>query len=202
MSVADWYFAGNDPVAVNAVLSGSGYAELVLEYTIHTPLIEPGGKPPSGRDDMDVHSTLVRETIWAGVLEEQPQTIGGWIVSPLSRLPDGTDRLQRGARMVFRLRDGDRLRVHEWSASQVEFPEQRARKDLVDATVAGGVVVLGEQRQCEQADRVAPQDQCRWSTASVLAFPHHRGSEDNNATRVSRDAVLLGTGCSPGRTRS
>lgn len=138
MSVADWYFAGNDPVAVNAVLSGSGYAELVLEYTIHTPLIEPGGKPPSGRDDMDVHSTLVRETIWAGVLEEQPQTIGGWIVSPLSRLPDGTDRLQRGARMVFRLRDGDRLRVHEWSASQVEFPEQRARKDLVDATVAGG----------------------------------------------------------------
>lgn len=137
MSAADWYFESSNPVAIRARISGKGFAEVAVEYTVHSPLMDVGATP-AGLDDMDVRSTLARETLWSGVLEEQPMTVGGWIVSPLSRQSNATDRLRRGARILFRLRDGDWLRVHDWVASEVVFPEQEDQRARVDAVLSGG----------------------------------------------------------------
>lgn len=215
MNVADWYFTGGEPVALSAVISGKGYADIVVEYTVHKPVVS-AGSPMSGRDDLDAETMLMRETLWAGVLEERPKTVGGWILSPLSRLSNRSDRLKRGARIFFRLRDGDQLRVHRWTASSVHFPEQAERLKLLDTILLGGWSFTQENTDRNGAIelRLAKQPVShstswdfppvgigRTTTRPAMLMTPSFWMPDAEAAEIERERNLLGTYLASGTLR-
>jgi hypothetical protein len=138
LNASDFRLSDNNPVLVEAEVSGKGFAEIAVDYV--TLLPTPPQRPSISQleDVSDTEVVVSREVIWSGMLDERARTVGGWLVPPLSRLADGTDRTRRGARLIFRLRDGDRLKLHGWTATSAAHSEAREASARMEAALSGG----------------------------------------------------------------
>jgi hypothetical protein len=138
LNASDFQLSDDSPILVEAKLSGKGYAEIAVDYVTLLPIPQDGAQTANTGDESDKQVVLSREVLWSGVLEDKVQRVGGWLVPPLSRFDVGTDKSRRGARLIFRLRDGDRLTLHEWSATAAVYPETRDVSVRTSAVVTGG----------------------------------------------------------------
>lgn len=141
INAADFELSDQGRILMEATLSGSGLADMVVEYVSYPPIAKRLGDLLVN-DDLIGSPILIRETIWSGLLTEAPKSVGGWLVPALSRIGTSDQRTKRGARVVFRLRDGNTLRVHGWTARSVVFsadPQAESDRATANAVNKGWV---------------------------------------------------------------
>jgi hypothetical protein len=135
VNAADFMLTDETRILLEAQLSGSGLAEMIVEYVSYPPVVKKL-KDLQAKDDEIGGPRILRETIWSGLLSEKPETVGGWLMPSLSRIGSQDQRSRRGARIIFRLRDGNVLRVHGWKADAVSFGADPADSAIVMASDA------------------------------------------------------------------
>jgi hypothetical protein len=132
------FVVSNDPVKIKARVSGRGFAEIAVEYVSYPPVLAAN----AGSQLTDFRSykpKLTREVIWSGVLGEEPWDVAGWLTPAIS--PDSAPdvmNLRRGARILFRLRDGEVLRVHSWEAESFSILQDQEKRIRVAKAVSNG----------------------------------------------------------------
>ena len=142
ISAEDFRISDQGRILLSARVSGKGLAEIAVESAQRSPsddMTDAMLFPRIGNVD-GYRTAVVRETIWSGVLSETPREVGGWLMPGLLPRP-GTQ--SKGARLVFRLRDGDLLRVHGWQAAGVAYPDAPARSEQIRQAFLDGWLVAG-----------------------------------------------------------
>jgi hypothetical protein len=142
ISAEDFRISDQGRILLSARVSGKGLAEIAVEYAQRSPADDMTDAmlfPRIGNVD-GYRTAVVRETVWSGVLSETPREVGGWFMPGLLPRP-GTQ--SKGARLVFRLRDGDLLRVHGWQAASVAYPDAPARSEQIREAINEGWLVAG-----------------------------------------------------------
>ncbi|SKC12257.1 hypothetical protein SAMN05660750_04431 [Bosea thiooxidans] len=141
INASDFELTDEGRILLEATLSGSGLADMIVEYVSYPPIARRLGDLQIN-DDLIGSPRLIRETIWSGLLTDAPKRVGGWLVPALSRIGTSDQRTKRGVRVVFRLRDGNILRVHDWTAHSVVFsagPQAESDRVSTDAVNKGWV---------------------------------------------------------------
>jgi hypothetical protein len=206
IDAADLRITDQGRILINARLSGKGLAEIAIEYTQRSPADDMSDAmlfPTSGAVD-GFRSSVAREILWSGVLSETAREVGGWFMPSLLPRP-GSD--SQGARLVFRLRDGDVLRVHSWQATGVSYDGSPASSEQVRQAYLDGWLVAGSpipgREETDLRPLASPKDAEaitgllyeRPSTRSVALSPPPfwlPGSDGGSQERARRDAMLAG----------
>jgi hypothetical protein len=128
---------------LRAWLSGRGLAELVVEYERVAPPSELTDQALFPNEDGQGVGTVQREVVWSGTLSSEKQEIGGWLNSAtLTR--SGAER--QGARLLFRLRDGDTLRLHGWEVLEHKYEGFPLLGDPLISALQRGWLIKADER--------------------------------------------------------
>ncbi len=138
-NAVDFRFPQSGYVLLEATLSGQGLAEVAIEYTYNdvlgADLTDQQLFPVAGEMGSMGKRHVVRESVWTGTLDERATKVGGWLL-PIPSI--GSSERDRAARIVFRLRDGRSLRIHEWSASAVRLGSEPTLSQELDLITKAG----------------------------------------------------------------
>jgi hypothetical protein len=143
IGAVDFTIDNHSRVLLTAILSGSGLVELAVEYNYHEPerLFWRDGFVDHAFAQQGLRSErVVREIIWSGVLTDEPREVGGWFMPALNAAEKGG---VSGARLVFRVRNGDTLRIHRWLANSIAYADDFPDNKATDAALASGWQFFG-----------------------------------------------------------
>lgn len=213
INAVDFRFGNEGLVLVTATLAGKGLAEIAVEYARWDPREDRAFFPATGDSKLfptegdesgEYASAVQRELIWTGTLTGEKRVVGGWLM-PTPTMSDADNK--RGGRLIFRLRDGDFMQVHDWQAVAVRYEGAKTRSDVFRDAVRKGWIFRGESRPVEYGLQVfhssGPEKEStldyvleRPTTAPVLVSPPvHRLDGKINASRflhlLSNDDLAL-----------